>query len=63
VSNYSDTSRESNNQVFLILVITVSGALLLSMAFLLPVIRRAKNNKQEVFVLLTHKKVEKLIEE
>jgi len=45
VADYSDTARESNNQVFLILVITVSGALLLSMAFLLPVIRRAKNNK------------------
>ena len=29
------------------------------MAFLLPVIKRAKDNKQEVFILLTHKKVEK----
>lgn len=49
--------------MFLILVISVSGALALSMAFLLPVIRRAKDNKQEVFILLTHKKVEKQIEE
>lgn len=55
----SDAAREYNNNIFLILVLSVSGSLVLSMAFLLPVIRRAKENKQEVFILLTHKKVEK----
>jgi hypothetical protein len=33
------------------------------MVFLLPVIRKAKDNKQEVFILLTHKKIEKLVDE
>jgi type III secretory pathway component EscR len=46
-----------------VLVISVSGALFLSMAFLLPVIKRAKDNKQEVLILLTNKKVQKNIEE
>lgn len=59
----SNTARVANNQVFLTLVLSVSGALGLSMAFLLPVIRRAKDNKQEVFILLTHKKVEKQVDD
>jgi len=41
----------------------VSSALFLSMFFLLPVINKAKNSRQEVFVLFTIKKVEKIIDE
>jgi hypothetical protein len=59
IVDQSEAARQSNNNTFLVLVISVSGALVLSMAFLLPVIKRAKDNKQEVFILLTHKKVEK----
>jgi hypothetical protein len=33
------------------------------MLFLLPVVRKAKMNRQEVFELFTLKKVEKLIED
>jgi hypothetical protein len=36
---------------------------LLSLVFLLPVVRKAKMNRQEVFELYTLKKVEKHIEE
>jgi hypothetical protein len=57
IIDHSEQTRMSNNQIFLTLVLTVSGALGLSMAFLLPVIRRAKENKQEVYILLTNKKV------
>jgi len=59
----SESTRRGNNDIFLILLVSVSGALLLSMVFLLPVIRRAKNNRQEVFELFTHKKVEKQVDE
>ena len=59
----SEKTRTNNIQVFLYLLIAVTCALILSMAFLLPVIKRAKNNKQEVYELFTHKKVEKCIEE
>jgi hypothetical protein len=55
----SESTRRVNNDIFLILLVSVSGALLLSMVFLLPVIKRAKNNRQEVYELFTHKKVEK----
>jgi hypothetical protein len=59
----SDSARTSNIQVFLILLLSVSGALMLSLVFLLPVVRKAKMNRQEVFELYTLKKVEKHIEE
>ena len=59
----SDSARTSNIQVFLILLLSVSGALILSLVFLLPVVRKAKMNRQEVFELYTLKKVEKHIEE
>jgi hypothetical protein len=43
-----------------VLLVGVSSALILSMLFLLPVIKRAKDNKQEVFMLFAgNKKVEK----
>lgn len=41
----SENVRQSNNQVFLILLFVVSGALGLSLTFLLPVIRKAQDNK------------------
>ena len=45
------------------LLIAVSCALLVSMAFLMPVIKKAKFNKQEVFELFTHRKIEKCIDD
>jgi hypothetical protein len=59
----SDNARSTNIRVFLYLLISVTCALVLSMAFLLPVIRKAKNNKQEVFELFTNRKVEKCLED
>ena len=59
----SDNARETNINVFMYLLISVSCALILSMGFLMPVIKKAKFNKQEVFELFTHRKIEKCIDE
>jgi hypothetical protein len=59
----SANTRSMNISIFLYLLVSVSCALLLSMSFLLPVIRRAKSSRQEVFELFTHKKIEKSIDE
>lgn len=45
IVDQSEAARESNNNIFLTLVVSVSGALILSMGFLLPVIKKAKDNK------------------
>jgi len=63
IVDQSDRARTSNLQVFLVLLMAVSGALGMSMMFLLPVVRRAKMNRQEVYELYTLKKVEKHIDE
>ena len=59
----SDQTREQNILIFMYLLIAVSCALVLSMGFLLPVIRKAKYNKQEVFELFTHRKIEKCVDD
>ena len=41
----SDKARETNINVFMYLLISVSCALTLSLIFLLPIIRKAKYNK------------------
>lgn len=41
----SDNARVSNLNVFMYLLIAVSCSLMLSMAFLMPVIKKAKYNK------------------
>lgn len=63
VINESNAERQTNINIFMYLLLAVSFALLLSVAFLLPVIRRAKYSKQDVFELFTHRKVEKIIDE
>mmetsp|Transcript_32475 Transcript_32475/g.31733 ORF Transcript_32475/g.31733 Transcript_32475/m.31733 type:complete len:136 (-) Transcript_32475:1069-1476(-) len=59
----SSSTRESNIRIFFYLLISVSFALFLSVLFLLPVIKKAKSSKAEVFILFTHKKIEKTIDE
>jgi hypothetical protein len=49
IIDQSNAVRESNIQLFLVLLVGVSSALFLSLLFLLPVIKKAKENKQEVF--------------
>ena len=63
IMSESESSREMNIKIFLFLLIAVSSALLLSLCIMLPVIKKAKNNKQEVFELFTHRKVEKCIDD
>lgn len=63
IVNESDEARDTNIQVFMYLLIAVSCSLVLSMAFLMPVIKKAKYNKQEVFELFTHRKIEKCIDD
>lgn len=59
----SNRARQTNIDIFMYLLVAVSCALMISMAFLLPVIKKAKYNKQEVFELFTHRKVEKCIDD
>ena len=60
IIDQSNSVREQNIQLFLVLLVGVSSALFLSMLFLLPVIKKAKDNKQEVFQLFAgNKKIEK----
>jgi hypothetical protein len=56
-------TKNTNIMTFLYLLIAATVSLIVSMAFLMPVIRRAKNSKQEVFELFTHKKIEKCVDE
>lgn len=58
-----ESTRSRDITIFFYLLISVSFALLLSMGFLLPVIKNVKNNKQEVFELFTHRKIEKCIDD
>lgn len=62
VSNTTSNS-QSMMRLFLILLVAVSCALLLSMGFLLPIITKAKRSKEEVLRLFLLKKVEKSIDE
>ena len=48
---------------FLYLLIAVSCALAISVAFLLPIIGRAKRSKQAVLELFLHKKIERAIDD
>jgi hypothetical protein len=50
-------------QIFLYLLITASGALFISLIFLVPVVNKVKKNKQEVIELFTHKEIEKHIDD
>jgi hypothetical protein len=59
----TDDIRNSSLNLFLVLLIVVSCSLLISLAFLLPVISRAKRSKQDVLELFLHKKIEKGIDD
>ena len=59
----SESSRESNMQVFLYLLIAASCSLFISLVFLIPVINKVKKNKQEVLELFTHKNIDKHIDD
>ena len=55
--------RDSALSFFLSLLIAVSCALAISVAFLLPIISRVIRSKQEVLELFLHKKIERSIDE
>jgi hypothetical protein len=59
----TNSIRDSSLAFFLYLLIAVSCALLISVAFLLPIINRAKKQKQEVLELFLHKKIERAIDD
>jgi hypothetical protein len=59
----TDNIRTSSLNLFLYLLIVVSCSLVLSLVFLLPIISRAKQSKQEVLELFLHKKIEKGIDD
>jgi hypothetical protein len=59
----TNSIRDSSLAFFLYLLISVSCALLISVAFLLPIINRAKKQKQEVLELFLHKKIERAIDD
>ena len=59
----TEQKRDSSLNLFMYLLIAVSCSLLLSIAFLLPVINRAKKSKQDVLELFLHKKVERSIDD
>lgn len=59
----TDDIRNSSLSLFLYLLIAVSCSLFVSVAFLLPIISRAKRSKQEVLELFLHKKIERSIDE
>ena len=59
----SENSRNFNIKIFMNLLWAASGALLISLIFLVPVINKVKKNKQEVLELFTHKNIEKHIDE
>lgn len=59
----SENSRNFNIKIFMNLLWAASGALLVSLIFLIPVINKVKKNKQEVLELFTHKNIEKHIDE
>ena len=66
ISNSQDeteASRKYNIQIFLYLLITASGSLLLSLMFLLPIINKVKKNKQDVLELFMSVKKKDIEEE
>ncbi len=63
IINESESSRESNMQIFLYLLIAASCSLFISLIFLTPVINKVKRNKQDVLELFTHKQIDKHIDD
>ena len=59
----TDAKRDYSINLFLVLLCAVSGSLLLSMGFLLPVINSAKKSKEVLLELFLTKKIEKSIDE
>jgi hypothetical protein len=59
----TENTRDSSLTFFLDLLIIVSCALIISIAFLLPIIGSAKRSKQEVLELFLHKKIERSIDD
>jgi type III secretory pathway component EscR len=53
----------STLSLFLYLLVIISCSLILSVCFLLPVIMKAKQQKQEVLELFLSKKIEKIIDD